>query len=110
MPVQFNLDGSGVTTTGANGKLLTFKFPATTGVDSSWYLFCYASTSPWTGGTLQDGFFVGILSSCYDAGTNSASASTGTPCVAQQSRGLPGSPDATKIVAKIWDPLDSKYH
>lgn len=111
LPDQFNIDGSGATSTSSSGKTFTFTFPDTSGFDSSWYQICYASTTKWTGyhetqtGTDGNTYYVGILSSCYDAATNSGV--TGTPCVSQQYATLPPNPN---IVISVLDPIDSWMH
>jgi hypothetical protein len=118
LPDQVNVDGSGATPTSPIGKTFTFTFPATSGVDSSWYLLCYASTTQWTGyqGTQTiDGVtnYVGILSKCYDPATNTALDTTqpgAPPCVSQQYKTLPTSANPNTIVIQVRDPIDSKYH
>jgi hypothetical protein len=82
-------------------KIDTSKFPAVSGVDSSWYLICYSvphdtqHPNPFAtkgGGTATDvgGNWVGILPSCLE--------SAAPPCVSEQYKGLPTSTDHDMIV------------
>jgi hypothetical protein len=97
-------------------KSYTFTFPATIGVDSSWYLICYGSVDPWTGsqGTQTiDGTTLntGILSKCsyYDstAGTRtSVAVAASVPCVSDQNLSL----DGKTISITVRDPLATKFH
>lgn len=114
LPDQVLIDGSGATPTSSSGKTFTFAFPATPGVDSSWYLVCYASTTAWAGfheseqGTDGNTYYVGVLSSCYTAATNSVL--TDTPCVSRLYQTLPTSSDPDRVVISVLDPIDSWMH
>jgi hypothetical protein len=112
MPDLVNFDESAASNTSTIGKRYTFSFPATSGVDSSWYKVCIATNNPWTGGTATviggTTFYVGILSSCYNASNNTAV--TGIPCVTQQYKTLPDSANPNTIVISVLDPVGSKYH
>ena len=112
MPDLVNFDSSAASNTSANGKTFNFSFPAQTGVDSSWYKVCIATSNPWTGGTATviggTTFYVGILGSCYNASNNTAV--TGTPCVSQQFETLPTSANPNTVVISVLDPVDTKFH
>jgi hypothetical protein len=112
LPDIVNFDGSGAT---GSPKRFTFTFPGTSGIDSSWYLVCIASTISWPGGTLTNiggtNYYVGILSSCYIPASNSVVSQTPpTPCITQQYATLPAQDGSYSIVISVLDPLDTKFH
>jgi hypothetical protein len=104
LPNQVNLSATGSAST------FTITFNATNGSDSSWYLICFSSTTLFldrSGNSVAPGN-PGILAACYDPATGTT---RNAPCVSEQYRTLPMSPNPNKIVISIKVPLgDPRGH
>jgi len=97
LPNQVNLS-----TTGSDSTF-TFTFDATNGSDSSWYLICFSSATMFldrSGHSVTPGNS-GILPACYSPATGTIRPA---PCVSEQFRTLPTSPNPNKIVISIKVP------
>ena len=81
LPNQVNISpGPGFS--GTNPKTFTFKFnQSILGGDSSWYLICYNSDTPFTDKSGNTGVTTGLLPACYDPATNTTRP---VPCVSEQ--------------------------
>jgi hypothetical protein len=94
LPSQVNITPGADFVAGTSPKVSTSTFPAAEGVDSSWYLICYAvptaghtafaTRGGGTAGTQSIGgtdYYVGILPNCYNATTGGTRPE---PCVSEQ--------------------------